>query len=94
MVTATRGSKGEAFEYGEEHVVQTTSGVQIRTSAYPTDCDYIRVLCPHGEEIAYWSVDEWTESTAQGMEVMGAIFGAASDGKAKTCSACKQQSRR
>lgn len=51
--------------------------LEVRVPAYPTECEYVRVVHNRGEgnviEKAYWDSDEWQESPA---EVMGAIMGA------------------
>ncbi|BDC78564.1 hypothetical protein [Aquipseudomonas alcaligenes] len=61
-------------EYGDECVTQKVGSIrQIRTPAYPSECDYVRVVVD-GLEIAHWSSDEWADDP---MTVMGAIFGAA-----------------
>lgn len=61
-------------EYGDECVTQNVGSVrQIRTPAYPSECDYVRVVVDD-LEIAYWVSDEWADDPET---VMGAIFGAA-----------------
>lgn len=42
------------------------------TEAAEDGCQYVRVLDPHGGEVAYWDADEWAEDPAY---VMGAICG-------------------
>ena len=59
--------------YGPEAAVRAHNGFQLRTPAFPQECDYARVCDPLGREIAYWSAEEWKESP---QEVMGAIMGA------------------
>ena len=63
------------IQYGEEHVLLIHgTGRQIRTPAYPAECDYVRIV-RDGLELAYWTSDEWRDAP---MDVMGAIMGAAS----------------
>ncbi len=62
----------EALDYGDECIVLTHSGREIRSPAYPAECSYIRIV-EQGFELAYWSSDEWKETPE---EVMGAIMGA------------------
>lgn len=59
-------------DYGDECVILAHSGREIRTPAYPDDADYIRIT-QHGFELAYWTSDEWKESSS---EVIGAVMGA------------------
>ncbi len=62
-------------EYGDEKVlVINGSHRAIHCPAYPSECDYVRIVL-NGLEVAYWIADEWAEAPA---EVMGAIIGAAS----------------
>ena len=64
-------------KYENECVIMNPSGgTSIHCPAFPEDCSYVRVCDALGNEIAYWVVDEWAESTEQAMEVMGAILGA------------------
>ena len=58
--------------YGEECVVTTHSGREIRSPAFPDPCDYIRIT-QHGFELAFWTSSEWKESPE---EVIGVIMGA------------------
>lgn len=60
------------LDYGPEAIILKIGTQEVRTPAYPSDCDYVRVV-ENGEEVAYWNMDEWRESPA---EVMGAIMGA------------------
>lgn len=64
--------KASQAGYGEECVVTTHSGREIRSPAFPQPCDYIRIT-QHGFELAYWTSEEWKECPD---EVMGAIMGA------------------
>lgn len=66
-----------ASSFDDECVIPVVGSVrQIRCPAYPSECDYVRVTVD-GMEVAYWSVDEWSEAPA---DVMGAILGAARGG--------------
>lgn len=47
----------------------------------PNGTDYIRVLDEAGQEVAYWSQDEWREEPEF---VMGAIMGALANGRGST----------
>lgn len=58
--------------YGPECVVKLRNGKELRTPAYPEECDYVRFV-QDGYELVYWSQTEWQEQPA---EVMGAIVGA------------------
>lgn len=61
-------------EYGAETVLRLAdSHRELRSAAHLDECDYVRVVVG-GLEVAYWSSEEWSESS---VEVMGAIFGAA-----------------
>ena len=66
-------------DYGPECFIHLASGGAIVCPAHPDECDYVRIVDDLGNEIAYWCVDEWVESPEQGMEVMGAILGAAKE---------------
>lgn len=58
--------------YGEEFMLVVPSGT-LRSSSFPDECDYVRIVDHQGKEVAYWSCDEWAEDP---MLVMGAILGA------------------
>lgn len=60
-------------DYGPECVVHTVSGFSLASAAYPDEVDYLRILSPTGEELAYWTVEEIVQDPA---EVLGAIMGA------------------
>lgn len=67
-------------EYDGETIIPIVGGGSIRcpsAEVSPPGVDYVRVCDADGKEVAYWSVDEWIVDVAQGMEVMGAILGAA-----------------
>ena len=76
---------GEDYEsyqedYGNECIIQLFNGYSIRTDSSadnPDGSSYVRVCDQNGEEIAYWSCDEWAEDPQL---VMGAILGAAKSG--------------
>lgn len=59
--------------FGAECQIQTGSGFWLAMSAYPHVVDYVRVCDPMGREIAYWSVDEFTQDAGC---VLGAVCGA------------------
>lgn len=59
-----------AGSYGDECVITTHSGRELRSPAFPAACDYLRVT-QQGFELGYWSADEW----AQDPEVIGSIMG-------------------
>lgn len=60
--------------YDNETVVDITgTHRQIRTTAFPEACSYVRVTVG-ALEIAYWASDEWRDAP---QEVMGAIMGCA-----------------
>lgn len=58
--------------YGDETVVKTFGGKELRSPVYPKSCNYVRVV-QDGFELAYWDAEEWREDPR---EVMGAIIGA------------------
>lgn len=62
--------------YGEECCLDCSSGRQIRTPAYPSECTYVRVVID-GFELAYWNSSEVAEDAA---DVMGALIGSAKGG--------------
>jgi len=71
-------------QYGPEAVVPNIYGTQLRCPPYPQPVDYLRVCDEHGNEMAYWSVDEWFPLEGQGdinssMETIGAVVGALSN---------------
>lgn len=59
--------------FGAECQIQTASGFWLVMAAYPHAVDYIRVCDPLGREVAYWSVNEFTEDAGI---VLGALGGA------------------
>lgn len=64
-----RSSNGT--EYGPETVITLPDGRALHCPAHPEECSYVRIV-HDGDEITYWSSDEWREAPA---EVMGAILG-------------------
>lgn len=68
---------GQPSGYGEECVIRTQGGAQLRASAHPQDVSYLRVCDENGIECAYWNMDEIQESPA---EVLGAILGCLAGG--------------
>jgi hypothetical protein len=63
---------------GPETVIINTNGMQLRGEAFESNeagCSYLRVCDPDGDEIMYWSSDEWAEDPVL---VMGAIMGSLS----------------
>jgi hypothetical protein len=61
-----------ADEYGDECVIVTHSGREIRSPSFPSPADYLRIT-QHGFELGYWSSDEWKDAPE---EVISAIIGA------------------
>lgn len=68
-----RAEDSDCGGYGAESILRGHNGFQLRTPAYPSECDYVRVCDPLGREIAYWSSAEWQQAPE---EVMGAVMGA------------------
>lgn len=65
-------------EYGDESVIVAVGKYQVRTPAFPADCDYVRVVKVVGKkeyECVYWNSDEWQEKE-DGAGAMGALMGA------------------
>ena len=59
-----------------EHIVPLANGMAIHTDTYednPDGSSYVRIVDSAGNEVAYWSCDEWAEEPQL---VMGAILGA------------------
>jgi len=69
-------SDAGGVDYGDECIVLTHSGREIRCPAYPESCTYFRIV-EQGFELAYWSIDEVAEAPA---EVLGAIMGGLKNG--------------
>jgi len=76
------------LEYPPESVIlRNKHGVEVRTRAFPGECDYLRIVIADAEaedkvtgktltgvcEIVYWDSDEWKEDPKG---VMGAVMGA------------------
>lgn len=57
--------------YPDECVVRLVNGRQLRSPAYPAECEYVRVVVG-GVEVAYWDKQEFADATA---EVLGALVG-------------------
>lgn len=71
----------EELDYGDEFVVYLRNGNTIHTDTFAdheAGSSYVRVCDLDGKEIAYWSSTEWVEDPEL---VMGAILGAAGDGR-------------
>ena len=60
-----------------ECVIKVGENRYLCCPAFPKDCDYVRIV-EDGEEIAYWDYMEWEQEP---QEVMGAIMGAANEGR-------------
>ena len=87
-------------EWPDEAIILTIPGTQLRCPAFPNDVDYLRVCDDLGNEIAYWSVDEWRNMPLSGanyepeygqngsMEVIGAIAGALLGGALEQSEPC------
>jgi hypothetical protein len=71
--------KADGKDYGAEMSVKLADGCAIRMDATPGETSYIRFVHPNGREIEgdYWIEDEWSDSTAEAEDVVGAIMGAA-----------------
>lgn len=69
-IDCVRDDPGYGESFGDECVIATHSGRELRSPADPQSCDYLRVT-QHGFELAYWTSDEWREDP----EVLGAIMG-------------------
>jgi len=66
--------------YGAESVIVESGNRQVRCPAYPTECDYIRIVAIDGDnthEITYWNKDEWQDDPD--LDCIGAIMGAIKD---------------
>ncbi|MDZ4130905.1 MAG: hypothetical protein U1E02_43050, partial [Hydrogenophaga sp.] len=72
-----RNDPGYGDSFGDECVITTHSGRELRSPSFPDPCDYLRVT-QHGFELAYWSSNEWQEDP----EVLGAIMGCLQHGEA------------
>ncbi len=62
--------------WGDECVVITQSGRELRSPLFPEPCSYVRVV-QQGFELGYWNSDEWREAPE---EVIGAVVGALNAG--------------
>lgn len=60
-------------DYGPESELLTHTGFRLRVPAYPATAEYVRVLDPLGQEVGYWTADEWAQDPE---DVMGALAGA------------------
>ena len=58
-------------QFGEELVLPTQSGFSLACAAQG-EVDYLRVLNPQGEEIGYWTIDEFHEDASC---VIGGVMG-------------------
>ncbi|MEJ8837603.1 hypothetical protein [Ramlibacter sp. AN1133] len=61
--------------YGDETVIELPGDISMKVPAYPSECDYVRVVdrsVRGGAELAYWTSSEWRDAPA---EVMGALMG-------------------
>lgn len=67
------------LDYGEECTVARRGTVEVRVPAFPSPCDYVRIVAYTSfstrVEIAYWSSDEWKQEDDE-CEAFGAIMGA------------------
>ena len=61
------------IDYGDECIIPLANGREIRCSAYPQPCTYVRIV-QAGYELMYWDADEWGDTPE---EVMGAVLGLA-----------------
>lgn len=62
------------LKYGDEAVLQLPNGRALHCPAFPSRCDYVRLVDLGGYELAYWVCDEW-QNASDGDDVMGAILG-------------------
>jgi hypothetical protein len=71
--------KVKGKEFGEEFAIKLADGCAIRMDATPGETSYIRFVHPNGRQIEsdYWIEDEWSDSTDEAEDVVGAIMGAA-----------------
>jgi hypothetical protein len=63
------------LDYGLETVMTLPDGFELRCEPYEsndTGTSYVRIVDPDGDEVAYWTVDEWAREP---QFVMGAIMG-------------------
>lgn len=71
----------DGVEYGNEGVVRTSNGFELRFDAQDEEgTSYVRVCDPLGREIAYWVENEWAEEPRL---VMGAILNCLTRGKSQ-----------
>ena len=64
-------------QYPSEAVLVTAAGQrQLRVDAAGGEISYVRVCGREGDELVYWSVDEWAENPEL---VCGALLGALND---------------
>ncbi len=63
-------------DYGDETVIKLMNGREMHCPAFPSECDYVRIV-QDGYELAYWTSTEWAEDPEV---VMGAIMGCARGG--------------
>lgn len=61
-------------DFGSECVLILENGMQLRGDGEdPDGTSYVRVCDVDGDEIAYWTADEWCDEPES---VMGAVLGA------------------
>jgi hypothetical protein len=73
------------LDYGNETIIRLAGGATLRCDSYdenPQGASYLRVCDPAGEEIAYWTAEEWREDPEL---VIGAFMGAADKAQEAEC---------
>ncbi len=55
-----------------ECVIHVIGGKELRSPAFPGECDYVRVVDDDGEELGYWHADEFAEDP---QDTLGALMG-------------------
>lgn len=70
MSNKTLEADTETRDYGPECTVVKRGTQEVRCPAFPHPVSYIRVISD-GQEVIYWSADEWAVNDS----AMGAILG-------------------
>ncbi len=74
VLSHARDSAKAQGEYQRECRIEVGGGIELRGPAFPSECDYVRVVdmaVAGGVELMYWSSDEWKDAPT---EVMGAVL--------------------
>lgn len=64
--------ENEPTMYPPECIINLETGNTLRCPTYPDPCEYVRIVDPFDNEVAYWDQHEWASDP---MGVMGAIIG-------------------